>query len=535
MEFNLNNNNNVVSPLNEDDEKFETQVFDSQSSQDEIRRSKKQEKLERKERENTLLLAGAIKNVTPNKRYKIPSTKLLPNPDQGRVLSSEQILEKMSLLKNDINSILETFKINAWVEEGNFNYGPTVLSFNVSVGVGVKVSRILKLADNFKLRLKATTIRIQAPIPGKPYVGIEIPNPNPETVFFKPIFDTSMSKRNPESKFHSIDVPLGKDIYGNVKDFSLTKSPHLLVAGTTGSGKSVLINVILTSILMNYKPEELRLLLIDPKMVEFVPYSNLPHLITPVIHDPKKSKVALDKLVEKMEQRFKEMAEYGVRNIESWNELRKSEGLPIVPYVVVIIDELADLMIVSGKEVEISIARITQKARAAGIHMIVATQRPSTDVITGLIKSNIPTRIAFAVSSSIDSRTILDGSGAEALLGRGDMLVSLQGMAPFRAQSPYVSDMEINLITRNIKQQQSPEFDPDFDVLEEIDVSESLGLDDPLLQEAIQIIRESGKASTSYLQRRLRIGYNKAADIIDALEDAGYVGPPNGSKPREVY
>ena len=368
----------------------------------------------------------------------------------------------MESIREKINSIFSIFKINAYVEEGNYNYGPTVLSFNITVDEGVNISRISKLSNNLKLRLKATTLRIQAPIPGKPWVGIEIPNDEPEVVYFRDIFAASFENKSVYDKYKSIDIPLGKDIFGNTKDFSLSVSPHLLVAGTTGSGKSVLINDILCSLLMTYKPNELRLILIDPKMVEFIQYANIPHLVTPVISDALKAKVALDRLVDKMEERFRQMSKAGVRNIEMWNKERTQKGLERIPYVVAIIDELADLMISSGKDVEISIARITQKARAAGIHMIIATQRPSTDVITGLIKSNIPTRIAFAVSSSIDSRTILDGGGAETLLGKGDMLVSLQGLVPFRAQASFIDDEEISLVTEHIKKQQETTYDPDF-------------------------------------------------------------------------
>ena len=484
-----------------------------------------------------LISDGAIYNAPDNEGYKLFKVEKLPKNKKINVLNDQQIKNKMEQLRFSINNIFEIFKVNAYVEEGNYNYGPTVLSFNVTVGDGVNVARITKLSNNLKLRLKATTLRIQAPIPGKPWVGIEIPNDSPEIVFYKDVFSSLTNNREEDKKFKSIDIPLGKDIFGNYKEFSLSNSPHMLVAGTTGSGKSVLINVILTSILMTYKPNELRLMLIDPKMVEFVSYSHLPHLITPVINDSKQARVALEKLVQKMEERFKQMSEAGVRNIQSWNEVRVKKGLDRIPYIVVIIDELADLMVTAGKEVETAIARITQKARAAGIHIIVATQRPSTDVITGLIKSNIPTRIAFAVSSAIDSRTILDGGGAENLLGRGDMLVSLQGHLPFRAQSAFISDKEIDTVTKFIrKQDKKTYYDSDFNDLNIIDENNSFNnFSDPLFNEAIKIVKESGKASTSYLQRRLKVGYNKAADLIDALEEQGIVGPPNGSKPRDVY
>ena len=389
-------------------------------------------------------------------------------------------------------------------------------------------------------------MRIQAPIPGKSTVGIEISNETPTTVYIKEIMDKLVSLKSD----NKLLVALGKDILSNPKFCEINKTPHLLVAGATGSGKSVCINCILASILMNAKPDEVRLLLVDPKKVELSVFNGVPHLLAPVVTDPKKASVALSKIVKEMEDRYDIFEEKGVKNIGSYNEmvekknknLSDSEKLKKMPYIVVIVDELADLMLVASKEVEDSIMRITQMARAAGIHLIIATQRPSTDVITGVIKANIPSRISFAVSSGIDSRTILDMTGAEKLLGRGDMLFLPMGESiPTRIQGAWITEEEVKRIVDYTISQQKAIYDEKLMNLTptsetQVDANTKLKeeYDDPLYDEIVEFVITSGKASASLLQRRFKLGYNRAARIIDLLEERGIIGPQNGSKPREV-
>ena len=383
-----------------------------------------------------------------------------------------------------------------------------------------------------KLTLGAEYIRIIAPIPGTSFIGIEVPNSVKKPVKFKDVFnETEVSNEG------GIQISIGQDVSGRPLSFDLTKAPHLLVAGSTGSGKSVAINTILASILLRYKPTDVQLVLVDPKMVEFAPFHDVPHLITEVILDPNNANKALKSMVDEMESRYKEMAKRGAKKLDELNEILIKNGEDKKPYIVIIIDELADLMMTAAKEVEDSIMRITQKARAAGIHMILATQRPSTEIITGTIKSNIPSRMAFTVASSIDSRTILGQIGAEKLIGMGDMLVSLYGKLPFRGQGAYISNEEIDAITSFTKSQCSPFYTVD---LSKNKVDSSLGggnilsIDDPMYQASIEIVIRQKKASTSMLQRHLNIGYNRAASIIDTLEAEGVIGPSRGSKPREV-
>lgn len=432
--------------------------------------------------------------------------------------------------------ILKQFGIAA--ELVDVHIGPSVTKFEIKPELGVRVNRIASLQDDIKMALAAKDIRIEAPIPGKSAVGIEIPNE--ESTMVK-MHDMLMSIP-PKLSSKKLLVALGKDISGNPIYGELDKMPHLLVAGATGSGKSVCMNAMICSLLMRCTPDEVKLVLIDPKRVEFTAYHGIPHLITPVISDPKEASKALKVVVDKMDERYERFAEAGVRNITSYNEKVETGGFndsrKPLPYIVVIIDELADLMMVAGKEVEASIQRITQLARAAGIHLIVATQRPSVDVITGVIKTNIPSRIAFAVSSAVDSRTILDHVGAERLLGYGDMLYIPMGEPnAIRVQGAYLSDEEVSKITEYVKTQAKPVYDETFRGPGTTVVGTDTGSPsvDPMYEECKAFVIESQKASTSLLQRRFGLGYNRAARLIDLLEENGVIGPNVGSKPREVY
>lgn len=438
--------------------------------------------------------------------------------------------------------ILKTFDIEAKLSDTHI--GPSVTQFEVKPDANVKVSKIIGLTDNIKMQLAAKDVRIEAPIPGRPTCGVEIPNAVATPVKMKELFND----RKVKDEKHPLMFVVGKDLQGNVVTCRLDKMPHLLIAGATGSGKSVCMNSIITSILLRANPEDVKLLLVDPKKVEFTPYHDIPHLIGPVIDDPNKASNALKIIVQMMDERYNLFALNGVKGIDSYNEkVRKQNGRPNedgspapvkLPYIVVIIDELADLMAVAGKDVESSIQRITQLARAAGIHLIVATQRPSVNVITGVIKSNIPSRIAFAVSSGVDSRTILDSVGAERLLGNGDMLYMPIGQnAAERVQGVFVTDSEVQSITEDVKKRAKPIYDDHFLMLE--GVNENQGLitvsEDPMFEEIKEYVIQAQKASTSLLQRRFGIGYNRAARMIDALEENGIIGPAQGSKPREVY
>lgn len=431
--------------------------------------------------------------------------------------------------------ILGEFGVNATLV--GTHIGPAVTKFEVRPDSNVKISKIASLQDNIKMELAAKELRLEAPIPGRNAVGIEIPN-----VEMIPVRMIELIKDIvPEKQSKKLLFPLGKDLMGKSVYSELDKMPHLLIAGATGSGKSVCVNSIIINFLLRTSPDELKLVLIDPKKVEFTPYHKIPHLISPVISDAAEAAKALKVIVMMMENRYEIFSKVGVRNIQTYNELLQKNtdpSLEPMPWIVVIIDELADLMIVAGKEVEASIQRITQLARAAGIHLIVATQRPSTDVITGIIKANIPSRIAFAVSSGIDSRTIIDGVGAERLLGYGDMLFFPVGEpAAIRVQGVYVTDEEIRRVTDFVNQQQKPQFDDAFLTLNESEGTNVGGAssEDPLFEEVKNYIIETGRASTSNIQRRFGLGYNRAARLIDILEEQGVVGPAQGSKPRDVY
>ena len=467
-----------------------------------------------------------------NESYQLPPYSLLDKhtaPDQSN---------EYSLIEENIQKLEETFEsfgVDATVVKAHL--GPAVTKYEIQPATGVKVSKIVNLTDDIALSLAAKDIRMEAPIPGKALIGIEVPNSEINVVYYNEV----MNNLDKIGTGHPLEVPLGKDISGNIAVANLSRMPHLLVAGATGSGKSVAINVIISSLLMKTKPHEVKMMLIDPKMVELNTYDGIPHLLTPVVTKPKKAARALQNVVEEMEKRYELFAMSGTRNIESYNEqvqLMKNSGddnIPSkLPYIVVVVDELADLMMVAAKEVEDSIIRLAQMARAAGIHMILATQRPSVDVITGLIKANVPSRVAFATSSGTDSRTILDQNGAEKLLGRGDMLFLPMGAnKTLRVQGAYISDSEVEAITDFVKNQQDPNYVEEMIPTDEPKVGDG-GSSDELYDEAFTIVRELETASISLLQRRLRIGYNRAANLMEDLEGNGIVGPQDGSKPRDV-
>ncbi len=467
--------------------------------------------------------------------YKLPRISLLNDP--GKKTKSNANLQAAKLKGKQLIDILEQFGVKASLVATHI--GPSITKFEVRPDLGVRVNKISNLQYDIKMALAAKDIRIEAPIPGKSAVGIEVPNEEKTTVHFK-----EMMRSIPQSMAErKLLFCLGMDLMGNAVYGELNKMPHLLVAGATGSGKSVCINSIISTILMRAKPDEVKMLLIDPKKVEFTPYHEVPHLLGPVITDGEEANRALKVIVEMMDNRYELFAKAGVRNIQSYNanvDAYPQEGHEKLASIVVIIDELADLMLVAAKEVESSIQRITQLARAAGIHLIVATQRPSVDVITGVIKANIPSRIAFAVSSAVDSRTILDQMGAEKLLGYGDMLYLPVGeTSAKRIQGVFVNDNEVARITEFCKQQGRPRYEDAFLRLEEVDsafsTSQSEAQEDPLYEEVKAFVIQSQKASTSLIQRRFSIGYARAARLIDILELRGIIGPARGSKPREVY
>ncbi|MCR1902568.1 FtsK/SpoIIIE family DNA translocase [Lactobacillus taiwanensis] len=473
---------------------------------------------------------------TKNANYKKPPINLLAS-----IKNVDQSQDKALIQKNTevLESTFKSFGVHVIVKKAVL--GPTVTRYEVQPAVGVKVSKIVNLADDLALALAAKDIRIEAPIPGKPLIGIEVPNRTTSAVSFKDV----MIHQDPKAKDLSLDVPLGKDVEGKVISADLRKMPHLLIAGSTGSGKSVAINTIITSILMKSYPEDVKLVLIDPKMVELSVYNGIPHLLIPVVTDAKLATNALRKTVKEMERRYKLFATGGVRNITEYNQKvaennadKNNSVMEKLPYIVVIVDELSDLMMVAGHDVEDAIVRLAQMARAAGIHMILATQRPSVDVITGLIKANVPSRISFAVSSGVDSRTILDQVGAEKLLGRGDMLFLPIGAAkPERVQGAFISVTEVEKIVSWVKEQQEAVYNEDMIPSKNDSDSQTNDDDEPedeFYDQAVALVRKQQSASVSMLQRRFRIGYNRAARIVDAMEAKGIVGPSEGSKPRQV-
>lgn len=471
--------------------------------------------------------------------YQFPPLDLLT-----KVKPTDQSADLDSIKSNTqkLQDTLKSFGVDATVE--NVNLGPSVTKYELRPAVGVKVSRITNLADDLALALAAKDIRIEAPIPGKSLIGIEVPNQQIATVGFRDMIEAAPHDDRPLDV--PLDVPLGRTVTGQVMTADLTKMPHLLIAGATGSGKSVAINVIITSILLKAKPSQVKMLMIDPKKVELSVYNGIPHLLSPVVSEPKKAARALGKVVGEMERRYELFAALGVRNLDGYNRMVEKENQshtdpneqqPTMPLILVIVDELADLMMTVSKDVEDAIVRIAQMGRAAGIHMILATQRPSVDVITGLIKANVPSRIAFAVSSGVDSRTIIDTNGAEKLLGRGDMLFEpIDQNKPIRIQGAFISDHDVEAVVDFIKNERPAEYDDQMMVSDaEMQQEEQKEDEDELFSEALQFVAQEQKASTSLIQRRFRIGYNRAARIIDDMEQRGYIGPANGSKPREVY
>ena len=470
--------------------------------------------------------------------YRLPKFNEIFDPVKPKKINSTDFTKSN---KEILERVLRDFGVNAKVVE--IHIGPAVTEYELTVPAGTKVSKIVNINKEIALALAAKDVIIQAPIPGKSTIGVEIPNPTISSVTLREVLESPQNLKS-DAK---ICAALGKDIMGTPKVFDLTKMPHLLVAGSTGSGKSVCINGIIASILMRYKPNEVKLVLVDPKKVELTNYNGIPHLLCPVVSDPKKASLTLQRVVVEMDNRFTLFSDNEVKNISGYNEMiekenRKHPETPQakMPYIVVIIDELADLMLVASKEVEDSITRITQLARAAGIHLIVATQRPSTDVITGLIKNNIPSRISFAVSSQIDSRTILDQPGAEKLLGKGDMLYFPMGdSSPTRIQGCFVNDDEIKRLIDYCKNQATAKYDEEFENVSQntssgIGNSLTGGDDDEAYNEVVEFAIQTGKISASLIQRRFRFGYNRAARMMDLLESRGIVGPQNGSKPREV-
>ncbi len=476
--------------------------------------------------------------ITPG-NYKLPPINILNEikaPKKGN--SDAFTLKNKEILEN----VLKDFQISGKVVE--IHVGPAVTQYEIVVPAGTKVSRILSINKEIALALAAKDVRIQAPIPGKSTIGIEIPNESISAVAFREILEANLSLKNK----YDIMITLGKNLMGKPIVADLAKMPHLLVAGSTGSGKSVCINSIICSILMNYEPTQVKLIMVDPKKVELTNYNGTPHLYCPVVSDPKKASIMLQNVVREMEKRYDTFADAGVKKISEYNAYIEKENkrhpeslLPKMPFWVVIIDELADLMLVASKEVEDSIMRITQMARAAGIHLIVATQRPSTDVITGVVKANIPSRICFAVASQIDSRTALDMSGAEKLLGKGDMLFLPMGEnQPERIQGCFISDEEIAKLINYCSKQLTVKYEEDMTVSNASSNSSSGSgngedsYDDPMYNEIVEFAKDTGKISASLIQRRFRFGFNRAARMIDLLESRGIVGPQNGSKPREV-
>ncbi|WP_304949243.1 DNA translocase FtsK [Streptococcus sinensis] len=467
--------------------------------------------------------------------YKLPTINLFaPDKPKNQTKEKRIVRENIKILEETFAS----FGIKAAVERAEI--GPSVTKYEVKPAVGVRVNRISNLADDLALALAAKDVRIEAPIPGKSLVGIEVPNSEVATVTFRELWDQSKTDAN-----KLLEIPLGKAVNGSVRSFDLAKMPHLLVAGSTGSGKSVAVNGIIASILMKARPDEVKFMMVDPKMVELSVYNDIPHLLIPVVTNPRKASRALQKVVDEMENRYELFSKVGARNIAGYNAKvaeynAQSEYKQVpLPLIVVIVDELADLMMVASKEVEDAIIRLGQKARAAGIHMILATQRPSVDVISGLIKANVPSRIAFAVSSGTDSRTILDENGAEKLLGRGDMLFKpIDENHPVRLQGSFISDEDVERIVAFVKNQAEADYDDSFDPGEvsdnDLDIGGGDDEGDPLFEEAKALVIETQKASASMIQRRLSVGFNRATRLMEELEAAGVIGPAEGTKPRKV-
>ena len=492
-----------------------------------------EEKKEDKKKE-VLQLEHAM--VVEDEHYEYPPVELL---SKGKAKTLKGGAKALTDTATKLQKTLYSFGVSAKVE--NVSVGPAITRYELKPAEGVRVSKIANLADDIALNLAAETIRIEAPIPGKQAVGIEVPNKEKETVHLREVLESKEFQEN-KSK---LTVALGKDVAGNTQLADIAKMPHVLIAGSTGSGKSVCINTIITSIIYNAKPSEVKLVMVDPKVVELSVYNGIPHLLIPVVTDPKKAAGALAWAVQEMDDRYNKFASKGVRDLKGYNKaIEKEGGVGKLPQIVIIVDELADLMMVAAKDVEEAICRLAQKARAAGMHLVIATQRPSVDVITGLIKANIPSRIAFAVSSQVDSRTILDTVGAEKLLGKGDMLFFPSGAPkPSRVQGAFVSDEEVEKIVDFVKSNGTATYSED--ILESIEnnnksdkeLAQEQAADDdtdPFLMDAIQTVVETGQASTSFIQRRFKVGYARAGRIIDQMEERGVISGYQGSKPREV-
>ena len=533
-------------------EKHESREVVPISNSDEVKENVEIKPVEKEKIIITSMEELKTKPIIEESLEKETKTEEVENEGYYRLPKFNEIFDPLKPKKNNNTSftqsnkeilerVLKDFGIAAKVVE--IHIGPAVTEYELTVPPATKVSRILNIDKEIALALAAKDVIIQAPIPGKSTIGIEIPNPTISSVTLREVLESPQNLKS-DAKICSA---LGKDIMGTPKVFDLTKMPHLLVAGSTGSGKSVCINGIIASILMRYKPNEVKLVLVDPKKVELTNYNGIPHLLCPVVSDPKKASLTLQRVVTEMDNRFQTFSDKEVKNITGYNDMiekynKKHPESPQnkMPYIVVIIDELADLMLVASKEVEDSITRITQLARAAGIHLIVATQRPSTDVITGLIKNNIPSRIAFAVASQIDSRTILDQRGAERLLGKGDMLYFPMGESvPIRVQGCFVNDDEIKRLIDYCKNQATAKYDSAFENVSQntssgVGNSAVGGEDDDAYNDVVEFAIQTGKISASLIQRRFRFGYNRAARMMDLLESRGIVGPQNGSKPREV-
>ncbi|ECR3484188.1 TPA: DNA translocase FtsK [Listeria innocua] len=518
----------VSQPINVSKEEKTPPIISNFSSKVEQEKAPLEEKTESDVKEKDLEMFQ--QESFENEIYQLPSVDIL---EPAKVTDQSKEYDQIKVNAKKLEDTFESFGVKAKITQ--VHLGPAVTKYEVQPSVGVKVSKIVSLSDDIALALAAKDIRIEAPIPGKSAIGIEVANQNVAMVSLREVLENN-PKNNPDEK---LQIALGRDISGEAMMASLDKMPHLLVAGATGSGKSVCINGIITSILLRAKPHEVKMMMIDPKMVELNVYNGIPHLLAPVVTNPKKAAQALQKVVAEMERRYDLFSHTGTRNMQGYNDYVKKhnelneEKQPELPFIVVIVDELADLMMVASNDVEDAITRLAQMARAAGIHLIIATQRPSVDVITGVIKANIPSRIAFAVSSSIDSRTILDMGGAEKLLGRGDMLLLPVGSSkPTRIQGAFLSDKEVEDVVNYVISQQKAQYNEEMipDDIPEVEGE----VTDELYHEAVELVVEMQTASVSMLQRKFRIGYNRAARLIDEMEQRGVVGPHEGSKPRRV-
>ncbi len=531
-----NHDNDDLTPLTKETKRQKMQEIKENNQPDVIENNLFKQEEQKKEDKTKEVLQLEHAMVVEDENYEYPPIELLGKPAKKALKGGAKALTDTA---TKLQKTLYSFGVSAKVE--NVSVGPAITRYELKPAEGVRVSKIANLADDIALNLAAETIRIEAPIPGKQAVGIEVPNKEKEAVHLREVLESEEFQNN-KSK---LTVALGKDVAGNIQLADIAKMPHVLIAGSTGSGKSVCINTIISSIIYNAKPSEVKLVMVDPKVVELSVYNGIPHLLIPVVTDPKKAAGALAWAVQEMDDRYNKFAQKGVRDLKGYNKaIEKEEGVGKLPQIVIIVDELADLMMVAAKDVEEAICRLAQKARAAGMHLVIATQRPSVDVITGLIKANIPSRIAFAVSSQVDSRTILDSVGAEKLLGKGDMLFFPSGAPkPLRVQGAFVSDEEVEKIVDFVKQNGTATYSED--ILESIEKNNKTDKEiaqeadeddetDPFLMDAIDMVVETGQASTSFIQRRFKVGYARAGRIIDQMEERGIISGYQGSKPREV-